>query len=51
MTAPAPTVTNELKNLLRAVKLGRCVDTLPERLVLAQAEEPVLARTPRTAPR
>ena len=36
MTAPAPTVTNELKGLLRAVKLGRCLDTLPERLALAK---------------
>src|SRR6476620_4130150 len=33
MTAPA--VTPELKVLLRRVKLGRCLDTLPERLALA----------------
>jgi DNA replication protein DnaC len=33
MTAPA--VTPELKALLRRVKLGRCLDTLPERLALA----------------
>src|SRR5215217_5379665 len=33
MTAPA--VTPELKALLRRVKLGRCLDTLPERLSLA----------------
>ncbi len=32
----APTVTSELKALLRRVKLGRCLDTLPERLALAQ---------------
>lgn len=32
----APTVTPELKTLLRRVKLGRCLDTLPERLALAQ---------------
>ena len=32
----APTVTSELKALLRKVKLGRCLDTLPERLALAQ---------------
>lgn len=32
----APTVTPELKALLRRVKLGRCLDTLPERLSLAQ---------------
>ena len=34
MTAPGPAVTGELKTLLRAVKLGRCLDTLPERLAL-----------------
>ena len=32
----APAVTTELKTLLRRVKLGRCLDTLPERLALAQ---------------
>src|SRR2546423_1707391 len=32
----APTVSPELKALLRKVKLGRCLDTLPERLALAQ---------------
>jgi IstB-like ATP binding protein len=32
----APTVTLELRALLRRVKLGRCLDTLPERLALAQ---------------
>jgi hypothetical protein len=31
----APSVTPELKALLRRVKLGRCLDTLPERLALA----------------
>ena len=31
----APTVSSELKALLRRVKLGRCLDTLPERLALA----------------
>jgi DNA replication protein DnaC len=36
VTGPAPAVTNELKGLLRAVKLGRCLDTLPERLALAK---------------
>ena len=36
MTVPAPTVTAELKSLLRAVKLGRMLDTLPERLALAK---------------
>jgi DNA replication protein DnaC len=34
MTATA--VTPELKALLRRVKLGRCLDTLPERLTLAR---------------
>jgi DNA replication protein DnaC len=32
----APDVTPELKALLRRVKLGRCLDTLPERLALAR---------------
>lgn len=32
----APAVTAELKALLRRVKLGRCLDTLPERLALTQ---------------
>jgi DNA replication protein DnaC len=31
----APTVTPELRALLRRVKLGRCLDTLPARLALA----------------
>lgn len=33
--SPTPVVTAELKTLLRQVKLGRCLDTLPERLALA----------------
>ena len=33
--SPQLTVTSELKSLLRRVKLGRCLDTLPERLTLA----------------
>ena len=49
--SPAPTISPELKALLRQVKLGRCLDTLPERLALAQGSslpyaeflEPVLA--------
>ncbi|MEA2827754.1 MAG: hypothetical protein QOG43_2193 [Actinomycetota bacterium] len=36
MSAPAPTISAELKGLLRQVKLGRCLDTLPERLALAR---------------
>lgn len=32
----APTPSPELKALLRKVKLGRCLDTLPERLALAK---------------
>lgn len=35
MSAPTPVITPELKSLLRQVKLGRCLDTLPERLALA----------------
>ena len=37
MNAPAPQITPELKTLLRRVKLGRCTDTLPERLALARS--------------
>lgn len=37
--APAPGVDAELKALLRKVKLGRCLDTLPERLALARTEQ------------
>lgn len=36
MTAPAPVIAAELKAVLRQVKLGRCLDTLPERLALAK---------------
>jgi DNA replication protein DnaC len=37
MTPPAVTAVNaELKAVLRQVKLGRCLDTLPERLALAK---------------
>lgn len=34
-----PMVTPELKALLRRVKLGQCLDTLPERLALAQTSQ------------
>lgn len=36
--ASPPSVDPELKALLRKVKLGRCLDTLPERLTLARTE-------------
>ena len=36
MSAPPPVISAELKTVLRAVKLGRCLDTLPERLALAK---------------
>jgi len=36
VNAPAPDVTPELRAVLRRVKLGRCLDTLPERLALAR---------------
>jgi DNA replication protein DnaC len=36
MNAPAPTVTPEMRALLRRLKLGRTLDTLPERLALAK---------------
>lgn len=35
---PAPGIDAELKALLRRVKLGRCLDTLPERLALARSQ-------------
>jgi DNA replication protein DnaC len=37
MNTPAPTTSAELRALLRRLKLGRCLDTLPERLALAKA--------------
>ncbi len=39
MTAPAPSVSPELKSLMRRLKLGRLVDTLPERLALAKSHD------------
>lgn len=39
MSAPAPSISPELKKLLRALKLGRCTDTLPERLALARGRD------------
>lgn len=39
MTGPAPTVSPELTALLRKVKLGRLLDTLPERLALARTNK------------
>jgi hypothetical protein len=39
VSLPAPTITPELKALLRAVKLGRSLDTLPDRLALAKANQ------------
>jgi DNA replication protein DnaC len=35
MSVPTPTISSELKALLRQVKLGQCLETLPERLALA----------------
>src|SRR5437588_3739318 len=39
MTAPAPMISPQLNSLLRALKLGRCTDTLPERLALAHNQQ------------
>jgi len=39
MTAPAPTISPELRALLRRVKLGKLLDTLPERLALARTNK------------
>lgn len=43
MTAPAPTVTPELKQVLRRLKLGKMLETLPERLLLAKTNKLVHA--------
>ena len=39
MSAPAPSVAPELKALMRRLKLGRLLDTLPERLALARQHQ------------
>lgn len=39
MTMPAPSVCGELKMLMRRLKLGRLIDTLPERLALARQHD------------
>ena len=39
MTPPAPSVSPELKSLMRSLKLGRLLDTLPERLALARSHD------------
>jgi len=39
MTAPAPTVSPELRVLLRKLKLGKLLDTLPERVALARSRD------------
>src|SRR5713226_6614215 len=39
MSAPTPSVTSELRTLLRRLRLGQMVDTLPERLVLARQSQ------------
>lgn len=36
---PAPTISPELRSLMKRLKLGRLLDTLPERLALARAHE------------
>lgn len=39
MTTPAPSVSPELKSLLRRLRLGQTLDTLPDRLALARAHQ------------
>ncbi len=39
MTTPSPSVSAELKILMRRLKLGRLLDTLPERLALARQHD------------
>lgn len=36
MTTPTPAISPELRGLLRRLKLGQLLDTLPERLALAR---------------
>jgi DNA replication protein DnaC len=38
MSAPAASISPELRGLLRRLKLGKALDTLPERLVLARSQ-------------
>ena len=39
MTAPAPSVSSELRVLMRRLRLGQLLDTLPERAALARTHE------------
>ena len=39
MSAPTPSVSPELKVLMRRLKLGQLLDTLPERLALARSHD------------
>jgi len=39
MTAPLPSVSAELRSLMRRLRLGQLLDTLPERLALARTHE------------
>ena len=39
MSAPTPSVSPELKVLMRRLKLGQLITTLPERLALARTHE------------
>lgn len=39
MSTPTPSVSPELKSLMRRLKLGRLIDTLPERLSLAKSHD------------
>ena len=38
-SAPSPTISAELRALLRRLKLGKALDTLPERLILARTNQ------------
>ena len=42
MRTPMPTVTDELVTAITRLKLGRILDTLPERLVLAEKQDMTL---------
>ena len=49
MSAPTPSVSPELKILMRRLKLGRLLTTLPERLALARTHDLEPRRVPRAA--
>ena len=39
MSAPVPSISLELRALMRRLRLGKLLDTLPERVALARAHD------------